>query len=204
MNQNQISSISRLILNVIAGALATHGLQSAAGVLNSPDVIALAIVIVTALWSHFTHADPPATPPPGAPGGTPQGASPSTSPTINALVLVGVAALLFGAAGCKSTPQQVAYQTAGTAIVSVDTAMNLWGAYVAANHPGAAVETKVKAAFDKYQAAMATVCDAGAIYSATGTTNAPAAAALNQAVASAGQSLLDLENLLTALGVKLK
>jgi len=86
----------------------------------------------------------------------------------------------------------------------VDSAMKLWGAYVAANHPGAAVEIKVKAAFDKYQAEMAVVCDAGAIYSAAGTTNAPAAAALNQAMAGAGQSLLDLENLLTTLGVKLK
>jgi hypothetical protein len=107
--------------------------------------------------------------------------------------------------GCNTTPQKVTYQSAGTAVVSVDTAMNLWGAYVAANHPPIAQEQAVKAAYEKYQAAMATACDAGAIYAATGSTNAPATSlALQQAIASVGKELVDLENLIASFGVKLQ
>lgn len=121
-------------------------------------------------------------------------------------ILLLSALLLSGCSGCKSTPQQIAYQAAGTTIVSVDTAMKLWGVYVATNHPPVSQELAVKAAFKKYQAAMAVVCDAGAIYASTaGSTNliGAASSALQTAVANANQSIIDLENLITQFGVKL-
>jgi len=118
------------------------------------------------------------------------------------LALLLVAGLLLFS-GCATTPQQSAYRTAGTAAVSVDVAMHAWGVYVAANHPGAQIEAKVKTAYENYQASMVVVCDAGKIYAAGGT-NPTAAAVFNQAIADAGQDLIDLQNLLTALGVKLQ
>lgn len=140
---------------------------------------------------------------PGAPTTTAQPASKSPGVPVAA-----AAALLCGiglfAGGCSTTPQQVAYRTTGTTIVSVDAAMKEWGAYVATAHPPASQEAAVKNAYEKYQAAMATACDAGAIYASTSSTNAPAAsAALNQAIANAGQELADLERLITSFGVKL-
>jgi hypothetical protein len=193
MNQEQINSLARSIMKILAGLLAAHGLQNEATLLNTPDVISAVLLIISLAWSHFAHATP-ADPP-----------TPPASPTISALMAVGVAALLFAnATGCTSTPQTVAYRTAGTAVVSVDTAMTLWGQYVATYHPNANQEATVKAAYDKYQAAMVAVCDAGAIYAASGSTNAPAGAALNQAIANSGQDLIDLENLLTDCGIKLK
>jgi hypothetical protein len=110
--------------------------------------------------------------------------------------------------GCQTTPQQVTYEAAGTATVSVDTAMSLWGTYVATNHPPVAQELAVQSAYQKYQAAMATACDAGAIYAASSVTNSAAGSsaaslALQQAIATAGQELADLETLITSFGVKL-
>jgi len=116
-------------------------------------------------------------------------------------------ALMTAVIGCNTTPQKVTYQSAGTAVVSVDTAMNLWGAYVAANHPGITQELAVQSAYQKYQAAMATACDAGAIYAASSVTNSSGSSqtslALQQAIASAGKELVDLENLIASFGVKL-
>lgn len=106
--------------------------------------------------------------------------------------------------GCQTTPQQATYQAAGTTVVSVDAAMNLWGAYVAANHPGTNEEAAVKSAYEKYQAAMAVACDAGAAYAAAGGTNSTAAAALNEAIANSSTELLDLEKLISSFGVKLQ
>jgi hypothetical protein len=115
---------------------------------------------------------------------------------------------LITTSGCNTTPQTVAYQAAGTTVVTVDTAMNLWGAYVAANHPSANVELEVKSAYEKYQASMAVALDAGAAYAATSVTNATAAQqaslAAQQAISTAGQDLSDLENLITSFGVKLQ
>lgn len=118
-------------------------------------------------------------------------------------LICGIGAL---ATGCSTaTPQQITYQAAGTTVVTVDAAMKEWGAYVQAEHPSAAEEAAVRAAYDKYQAAMAAACDAGAIYASTASTNAPAASlALNQAVANASQELSDLENLISSFGLKLQ
>ncbi|MGD0744145.1 MAG: hypothetical protein ABSA45_03225 [Verrucomicrobiota bacterium] len=70
-------------------------------------------------------------------------------------LMLAFASLALIVAGCNTTPQKVAYRAAGTAVVSVDVAMNLWGAYVAANHPPIAQELAVRSAFEKYQHSMA-------------------------------------------------
>ena len=141
---------------------------------------------------------------------SPTGSSPVSSARLPLMLAFACLTLTAGSliTGCNTTPQKVTYEAAGTATVSVDTAMILWGSYVAANHPPVTEETAVKAAYEKYQAAMASACDAGAIYAATSVTNAPglsgASLALQQATANASQELLDLENLITSFGVKLQ
>ena len=196
MNSSQFASLARWLLNAISGGVIAYTASKSpaaqsigayiANLATGPDALAAVTLGITWLWGHITHA-PTDTPNPGN--------------KLPALFLVGSLALALGT-GCQSTPQLIAYQSAGTAIVSADTAMQLWGAYVAANHPGTNIEAQVKSAFEKYQASVAVLCDAGAIYSAAGT-NTTAAAAFSQATANAGQSLLDLENLLTTVGVKL-
>jgi hypothetical protein len=192
MNEDQANSLVRTLLKVAAGLFAAHGMQNTSTLLNGPDLTAAALLIVGLLWSHYVHSSPP----------LPGGGSPPTGGGTTTLLFLLAGSLWLGT-GCKITPQQVAYRSAGTTVVSVDAAMNLWGAYVAAQHPSTNVETQVKSAYEKYQADMTVVCDAGAIYSASGT-NTTGAAALNQAISSAGQDLLDLENLLTTVGVKLQ
>ncbi|MEI6075553.1 MAG: hypothetical protein WCS94_08275 [Verrucomicrobiota bacterium] len=201
MNNNQIFSLIRQLLNLISGAIVAYTAtksqpaKDAAGFLvqfiNGPDALALVMAGVAWLWGHVTHATT---------GSNDAGSSPKSGGGA-ALALFLIAGTLLS--GCQSTPQRVAYQSAGTTVVSADTAMHLWGAYVAAHHPGTNLEAQVKSAFEKYQASVAVLCDAGAIYSAAGT-NTTASAAFSQATANAGQTLLDLENLLTAAGVKLQ
>jgi hypothetical protein len=190
MNSDQLNSLIRTALKVIGGILLSHDLTNAAGVVNSPDFIGGVFLIVGVLWSHFSHATPPTS------------SSGPSNPGAPLMVLLHGGALFFS--GCSTTPQQAAYQGAGTTVVSVDTAMKLWGAYVASNHPGTNTEAAVKSAYEKYQASMAVVCDAGAAYSATGGTNATATAALQQAVENSGQEIVDLENLISSFGVKLQ
>jgi hypothetical protein len=112
----------------------------------------------------------------------------------------------LGFEGCKN-PQATTYQTVATTKVSVETVMHLWGAYVASGNATVAQEIQVRDAYQKYQAAMLVVCDAGAIYSASSLTNAVGAtglsAALQQAILNATNSIADLENLVTSFGVKL-
>ncbi len=135
-------------------------------------------------------------------------AAASSAPKIPLMMLAFACLAMVAIIGCQSTPQTIAYQSAGTAVVSVDTAMNLWGAYVAASHPSTNVELQVENAYEKYQAAVAVACDAGAAYAAASVTNSTTAAqmslALQQATSTAGQDLTDLENLITSLGVKLQ
>jgi len=137
------------------------------------------------------------TPPPPAPG-----------LGIKIPMLLAFASIALMIIGCNTTPQKVAYRAAGTTVVSVDTAMNLWGAYVKANHPPVAQELAVENAFEKYQTSMAVALDAGAAYAATSVTNATflqkASLALQQASSTASQDLTDLENLITSFGVKLQ
>jgi hypothetical protein len=114
------------------------------------------------------------------------------------------AGLLAAAPGCQSTPQAVTYQAAATGAVTVQAALKAYDAFAAAGKTTPAQNAAVKAAYEKYQAAFALACDAGAAYSATGGTNGTTQAAVQVAFGNASQSLLDLENLITAFGVKLK
>lgn len=139
----------------------------------------------------------------------PVASAPRQTPGIQHLLIVaGITplALAFGMvlSGCQTTPQQASYEAAGTTVVSVDAAMNVWGDYVAANHPGTNEEIAVRSAYEKYQSAMAVACDAGAAYVAAGGTNSTATAALNEAIANSSTELLDLEKLISSFGVKLQ
>jgi hypothetical protein len=114
-----------------------------------------------------------------------------------ALVSVPVA---IQTSGCKSTPK-AAYVTAQTATVTVEAALGLWDKYVQTNHPGVAVEAKVKAAYDQYRVADIALLKAGkAILEAQ---NAGNTSAWKQAEAALVASANDLYNLLVSLGVKL-
>lgn len=58
MNKDQLLSLVRSGLKILAGLLAAHGLQDSAGLLNTPDVTAVCLLAVSLLWSHFTHDGP--------------------------------------------------------------------------------------------------------------------------------------------------
>jgi hypothetical protein len=131
----------------------------------------------------------------------------STSAVRKIPILFALFALMFfsfGFSGCSSTSQQTAYRVTATTAVGVDVAMTAWGNYVATAHPGTHAELAVKAAYEKYQASMAAVTDAGAISAAANGTNAAASSALDLAQAQSAQDLVDLENLITSFGVKLQ
>lgn len=117
-----------------------------------------------------------------------------------ALQCVFVAGPVMLVQGCKST--SAAYKTAGSVAVTVDVAMTAWGNYVAANHPTAATEAQVKAAFDRYIQCMLVVTDVGKTLSAT---NTPAnSTKLDVALTAAAASISDLTTLISSFGVKLK
>ena len=112
-------------------------------------------------------------------------------------------------AGCGSTPQQASYQATGITITSAEQAMGMWNDFVAEFHPPVATELQVKAAYEKYQAAMLEVIDANkliVVLTAASPTNAPPAEASSKAstaLQTASQALSDLFTLLRNLGVKL-
>lgn len=56
MNSSQFLSILRTALKVLGSALATHGAQKAAALINSEDVIGLVLLIGGVWWSHCNHA----------------------------------------------------------------------------------------------------------------------------------------------------
>jgi len=212
MNTSQLQSVIRLLLNSASGAILAHTATTAnpatkdlvgwlSAFLTGPDALALCMTGVAWLWGHINPADPTTPEKP---------ADPTNTPSLGAGKVIGMILVGFGIlaavsqVGCSSTPQQIAYQSAGTTVVTVDTAMNLWGAYVAAKQPGTNAEQTVKDAYGKYQAAMAALCDAGEIYAATGSTNGVAADnALTQAAFNATHELEDLETLIASFGVNL-
>jgi len=198
MNSKQFQSLARWLINAAAGGViaytnakspAVQGVGAyVVNLINGPDVAAGVTLALTWLWGHLTHR-------------TASSTVSGTSNVVGVLVTFAAASMLF--TGCASTPNKAAYQTVGTTIVSVDTAMHMWGAYVAVNHPSADVEKKVRAAYEKYQAAAAVVCDAGAVYASGISTNSSVITLLNIKTAMAQQALVDLENLLTSIGVQL-
>ncbi len=75
-----------------------------------------------------------------------------------------VALLVFTAVpvvvtGCANWKQSL-HKSEGTVVITVETAMKAWAKWVAQGHATAAQETKVKGAYQKYQAAMLGVIDA--------------------------------------------
>lgn len=105
--------------------------------------------------------------------------------------------------GCSS-PQRTVYVTAQATHVSVQEAMRLWGAYVAAKHPPVEQEIRVKDAFDKYVASMKLVADAGKTTADASSTNSTTASAVLSALkANADRDLDDLVSLLRSFGVKI-
>lgn len=106
--------------------------------------------------------------------------------------------------GC-GTPQKTTYTAIAATPVTVETALGFYNELAKAGKTTVAQNQKVKAAYLKYQASFAVVCDLGAVYAATSGTNTPAAsAALQQAVLNMGATIGDFQNLLTSFGVKLK
>ena len=195
MNSDQIASLVRSGLKIIAGLLAAHGMQDTAGLLNTPDVTAAVLLVVSLAWSHFTHTSP-----------LDANSGPSSrSGGVQLLVCLCAASFLFFQAGCSSTPQQVTYQAAATSNVTVQTALQAYDQFAAAGKTTPAQNAAVKAAYEKYQATMAVVCDLGQVYAAAGTsTNSTAAkAALDTAGTNAAQELSDLVALIQSFGVKL-
>ncbi|HEX3626702.1 MAG TPA: hypothetical protein VH280_14915 [Verrucomicrobiae bacterium] len=202
------SLISRLLTWPIIQSFIRHGFTSGGALLISHGLasqtdtntaIGAAMALIGFGWSVFQKWESTKPVSQSASQPTNRGAG---VPLLLALIAGGT--LFF--TGCKTapTPQQATYAAVGTTIVSVDAAMNLWGVYVANNHPSTNIELTVEAAYQKYQSSMAITCDAGEAYAATGGTNATAVAALNQAIANQSQELTDLETLLTSLGVKLQ
>jgi hypothetical protein len=190
--------IGQVLLLLLGPVLLKHGVSIDGGTI---DQIAGTISIVAGIVWKFYHWN-----------STPSSPASSTSSTSAANVplflLIGSLCLAPAFFGCKATPQQIGYRTVATTAVTVDTAMNEWGAYVAAVHPPASQEAAVKRAYEKYQQDMLSVCDVGELYAGYSTTNSSGStgysAALQQAIADADRDISDLETLIASYGVKLK
>ena len=121
-----------------------------------------------------------------------------------------LAAMLFVAAlppvlsfsGCKS-PAQGAYTTAQTVSISVEAGMGLWSKFVEQNHPGPAVESKVKMAYDAYRAADISLLEAGRAMVVSQTPGTDALTKWQAAESALTVSINNLFGLLKELGVKL-
>ncbi len=115
------------------------------------------------------------------------------------------------AAGLTGTGCQTTYKAEKAADITVTAAMTAWGDYVAQFHPPVEQEQKVKAAFEKYQAAQILAVDATkAMFDLTATNGisdptatSVAKAKVSQASASAAGALADLVALIQSFGVKI-
>ena len=106
--------------------------------------------------------------------------------------------------GCTSSAARMTYQAAATTEVSVETAVRAYNVFAAQGKTSVEQNRQVKLAYERYQACMAVLCDAGAVYAATaGQTNAPAAAGLAQAAANVTTSIGDVIGLVKSFGVTL-
>ncbi len=106
--------------------------------------------------------------------------------------------------GCGTSAQKAAFNVAGSTAITVPSALRLYNVAAAQGRTTIEQNQKVKAAYLKYQASFALLCDAGAAYSAGGQdSNAPAAAALQQATINSAQSISDFLTLVQSFGVKL-
>ncbi|MDD5139385.1 MAG: hypothetical protein PHY43_03875 [Verrucomicrobiales bacterium] len=60
MNLDQIASLVRTCMKILAGIFAAHGLTDTASIVNAPDVISAVLLIVSIIWSHYAHKSPDA------------------------------------------------------------------------------------------------------------------------------------------------
>ncbi len=104
--------------------------------------------------------------------------------------------------GCGTTAQQVAYKSAGTTEITVETALRAYNQMAKAGKTTIKENQQVKAAYEKYQNSFALLCDAGAVYAATGGTNATASAVMQQAVSNSAASIADLLALIQSFGTE--
>lgn len=185
MNTDQIINFIQTIFKVGGGALAAKGYGDSS---QWEFWVGLITAIITYIISHKWNATPDT-----------QGKLPLT---LMLALLLPFSGLML--TGCSTSAQRVVYQTAATTQVSVETAMHLWGAYVTAKHPPIEQEQAVSDAYSKYQAAMAAVCDAGAVYAAASEKDKPSAsAALEMASQNLAVEIGDLQQLIVSFGVKL-
>jgi len=109
--------------------------------------------------------------------------------------------------GCKALPSTTAFKTAKGAAITAETALAAWDDYIVRFNPSIEEERKVKAAFQKYQAAQMLLLDAAASLKrfeyAGSQPDADTMTKFNLAVSGAGAALSDLVNLIRTLGVKL-
>ncbi len=116
MNTDQIASIVRTVLKIVSGILLAHGLGDTASIINTPDVVGLVVLLVSAIWSHFSHASPP-----DATGGS------SKAGGVGLLVSLGVASLLL--TGCAGSLNKKAFDAEMTAATTAHVAMTSYGVY---------------------------------------------------------------------------
>ena len=105
--------------------------------------------------------------------------------------------------GCITNGPRLAYQVVGGTEVTVDVALAAYDAFAKAGKTTISQNVQVAHAYERFQLAFALVCDAGAVYSAGSTTNAPAAAALQQATLNSAATIADFLNLIRSFGVKI-
>lgn len=78
----------------------------------------------------------------------------TTLALIAVLLMPSALVVTVGCSGGCANAERTAYVSTGVVIVTVDQAMNGWGDYVRAGKASAGDEAKVKAAYQKYQAAI--------------------------------------------------
>jgi hypothetical protein len=130
--------------------------------------------------------------------------------SITSAIVLGCALVVacFTQTGCQN-PAKTAYVAAQTGTITVEAAMGLWDTYVQQKHPGVTAELKVKAAYEKYQAADIALLKAGRamlgvqLSTATDADKASARLAWQEAEAALQATAADLYALLKSFGLKL-
>jgi len=103
--------------------------------------------------------------------------------------IVGVAVIVLATIliqGCST------FKAAATTDLTVETALAGYDIAAKAGKTTVAQNQKVKAAYVKYQASMALLCDIGASYASGGQTNLTTSAEMQQATVAASQALSDV------------
>jgi hypothetical protein len=194
MNQDQLKSFVRTLLKVASGCVLTWTAsksesaktlgQFLAGFLTGPDALAGGVLLITTLWSHFTHAGQAKQP------GQAQG-------VLLAFALLGSLAVIGFGTGCAENANQATFRTLGASTLALQESVKGYDVMAAAGKTTPQENLAVKQAYEKAQAALAIAYDAGQAMAAAGT-NAPDASAVvkyQAAMANLDTATADLENL---------